>query len=277
MNKFASFAQICHFDTHPLFDIYNYEEILNLADKVLQYFSTHKNNVKKYKNSGHEKSEQIVGNFLTEFAKQIKNHTLATQIQLSNTALKVSEGDLIIFDPTSGDSMTNIANNLNLKTTKEIRRDSDDALPIFSVLKRTGFQEKQSLKIDDVLQLDYDDIMGDYSEGDFDRLYSEIGNMISEEINNKKEALSDDSKDEASSPQKNHVVHITVLTPFSNLPDATGMLNPEQKRMALDAFARGTSKWLEKNPSLRIHVHGSRVVSIPDIEAAYQSNLSKSE
>jgi hypothetical protein len=264
-------------DTHPLFDIYNYEEILNLADKVLEHLSNPKNNVKTYKNLAHEENEKIVRNFLTEFAKQIKSHTLASQIQLSNTALKESEGDLIIFDPTSGDSMTNIVNNLGLKATKQIRRDPNDAVPIFSVSKRTRSQEKQSLKIDDVLQLEYEHIMGHYSEEDFDRLYAEIGNMISEEIKNKKAEFSDDSKDEASSPKKDHVVHVTVLTPFSNLSDATGILNPEQKRMALDAFARGTSKWLEKNPSLRIQVHGSRVVSIPDIKGAYQSNLNKSD
>lgn len=88
--------------------------------------------------------------FFIEFAKQIK---ISTAIQLSNIPLKKSEGDLMIFDPTSGDSMTNIVDDSVFKTN--VKRSEDDTLPIFSISNSTGSQEKRSLKIDDVLQLEF--------------------------------------------------------------------------------------------------------------------------
>jgi len=268
LNDFASFAQICHLDTHLSFDIYNYEKILNLADQVLQHLSTPGNNAQKPKNPNYKKNEsnesneQTMREFLIEFAKQIK---ISTAIQLSNIPLKKSEGDLMIFDPTSGDSMTNIVDDSVFKTN--VKRSEDDALPIFSISNSTGSQEKRSLKINDVLQLEFEELMGDPSKEDFDRLYDEVGKMISKKINNKKDKRSDDSKGEVSASQEAYVVHLTVLTPFRHLSGMAGRLTSEQKEMALDAFARGTSKWRRENPGLRIHVHGSRFIGIPDIAA----------
>ena len=161
--------------------------------------------------------------------------------------------------------MPNIVDGSVFKT--KVKRDKDDFLPIFSISDSTESQEKRSLKIDDVLQLEFEELMGEFSEQDVDRLYDEVGKMISEKIINKKDKRSDDSKDEVSASQEAYVVHLTVLTPFRHLSGMAGRLTSEQKEMALDAFARGTSKWRRENPSLRIHVHGSRFIGIPDIAA----------
>lgn len=248
----------------------DYEEVLNSADTWLK--------IQENKPSESSNDIQTLKNFLIEFANQIKRHALSTEIQLSNQKLAESEGDLIISDYHAGDSFYSATQKLTANDKndeREFKKDKDDTLSLFKVSSLDADNENAGLKIDRILWLDYEDNNPISDEIDIDRLYEEVGKRIKENIEEKKEKQAssrDGGKDDAKQSTTSHVIHVTVFD-----PPLTDELKNKQKKLALSAFARGTSKWLRDNPNLSIHVHASQSIGINDIKAEFQSNLGKGQ